>query len=227
MNADQVFGPNGKEIRREAGIGTAKPFRVYPVYTFLECRANPKAARKGEIMDRKQFLKKTCEIGVCGCALSFLTPQKSLLAEEVTPSDRKLEFARYILAKMVGFMADGTEKSDWAGLLEKTGRECSKLYQNSPQFKGKPDEYLIAIKKAWGTESLWDKEKGIITLTGPETECGCPLVDKKLTPVFWCNCSVGFQKETFETIFGKPVQVILKESKLRGGKRCIVDVQLT
>ena len=95
------------------------------------------------------------------------------------------------------------------------------------KFKGDPIGYLAAVKKAGGTDSSWDKEKGIITIVVPEGECGCPMVDNKRTPVFWCNCSVGFQKETFETIFGKPVQVALKESKLGGAKHCIFEVKLS
>ncbi len=59
-----------------------------------------------------------------------------------------------------------------------------------------------------------------------EGECGCPLVDNTRTPAVWCNCSVGYQKESFEAIFGRPVQVALKESKLSGSKRCVFEVKL-
>lgn len=73
---------------------------------------------------------------------------------------------------------------------------------------------------------MWDKEKGVVTSTGPEGDCGCPLVSMKRTPAVWCNCSIGYQKETFETIFGRPVQSRLKESKLAGSKRCVFEITL-
>ena len=41
------------------------------------------------------------------------------------------------------------------------------------------------------------------------------------------HCSVGYQKEAFETIFGRPVQASLKESKLTGAKRCVMEVRLS
>ena len=184
-------------------------------------------ARKGANMDRKEFLKSACGLGVCGCALSFLGVPEPLKAAEAPAEDPRLAFARYQLAKRIGFIATDTAAEACAGILEKTGRECAKLGQLQVRFKGDPEGYFAAIKKAWGTDSTWNKEKGIITIAVAEGECGCPLVDSKRTPAFWCNCSVGYQKESFETIFGKPVQVSLKESKLSGAKRCIFEVKLS
>jgi len=178
-------------------------------------------------MDRKEFLKNACGLGVCGCALNFLAAPGPLRAEDAAPKDPKLAFARYQVANMVGFMAADAAAAACAGIIEKTGRECARLGQLQARFKGDPAGYLSAIKKAWGTDSSWDREKGVITIAVAEGECGCPLVDNKRTPVFWCNCSVGYQKESFETIFGKPVRVALKESKLGGARRCLFEVRLS
>jgi len=178
-------------------------------------------------MDRKEFLKGACGLGVCGCALNFLAAPEPLPAEEAAAQDQRLAFARYQVAKLVGFMAADLTAEACAGIIEKTGRECAKLGQLQARFKGDPEGYLAAIKKAWGTDSSWDKEKGIITLAVPEGECQCPLVDNRRTPALWCNCSLGYQKEAFETIFGKPVQASLKQSKLGGNKRCVFEVKLS
>lgn len=178
-------------------------------------------------MDRKEFLKSACGLGVCGCALHLLGAPETLLAEETTAPDRRLAFARYQVAKLVGFMASDATPEVCAGILEKTGRECAKLGQLSAAFKGNPEGYLAAIRKNWGTESSWDKENGFITVTVPEGECGCPMVDGSRTPATWCNCSVGYQKESFETVFGAPVTVALKESKLAGSARCVFVVKVT
>jgi predicted ArsR family transcriptional regulator len=112
-------------------------------------------------------------------------------------------------------------------VLEKTGRECAKLGQLGVKFKGDPEGYMATARKAWGTDFQWNKEKGIITVSVPEGECGCPMVDNKRTPAFFCNCSVGYQKESFEAVFGRPVQASLKESKLGGSKRCVFEVRLS
>lgn len=119
-------------------------------------------------MDRKDFLKSACALGVCGCALNLLGATSLLGAgkstDEPDAADQRLVFARYQLAKLIGHLAAGA--------------------------------------------------------------CGCPLVDPERTPATWCHCSVGYQKENFEAIFGRPVEVTLKESKLQGGERCVFEVSL-
>jgi hypothetical protein len=177
-------------------------------------------------MERKDFLKGMCGIGACGCALNFLGAAGALSAEEAAPPDQRLAFARYQVAKLVGFMAADAPKEACIGALEKTGRECAKLTQLHARHKGDLDGYLAAIRQAWCTESSWDKERGVITLAVAEGECGCPMVDTKRTPAAWCSCSVGYQKEAFETVFGRPVKASLKESKLGGSKRCVFEVTL-
>jgi len=178
-------------------------------------------------VDRKEFLKSACGLGVCGCVLSVLDPSEVLAATTAQAPDQRLAFARYQVANMVGLMAAGPAAPACAEILEKTGRECSKLGGLPVRFKGDPEGYFAAARKNWGTEFSWDKEKGIITVAVAEGECTCPLVDNKRTPSFWCNCSVGYQKESFENVFGRPVKATLKESKLGGSKRCVFEVTLS
>jgi hypothetical protein len=178
-------------------------------------------------VDRKEFLKSACGLGACGCALGLSVRPEPLLGAQTQAPDQRLVFARYQLAKLVSFMKTDTPEDVSSAILEKTGRECCKLGQVPAKFKGDPEGYFAAIKQLWNTGSSWDKAKGIITVTVPDDgPCGCPLVDSRRTPAFWCNCSVGYQKEAFETVFGKPVQVSLQESKLRGGKQCVFAVKL-
>jgi hypothetical protein len=177
-------------------------------------------------MDRKEFLKSVCGLGVCGCALNLLSAPSLLHAAEAPAEDQRLAFARYQMAKLLGFMATDAPAEACAGILEKTGRECAKVGQLATRFVGDPEAYFATARKMWGTDFSWDKQKGVITVSVAEGDCGCPLVDKKRTPAVWCNCSVGYQKQSFETIFGQPVQARLKESKLGGSKRCVFEVTL-
>ncbi len=177
-------------------------------------------------MDRKDFLRSVCGLGACGCALNVLGLRSALQAAEAPAEDQRLAFARHQLANLVGFMAAGLPAEACAGVLEKTGRECAKLGGLQGKFKGDAERYFAMARKQWGTEFTWDKEKGVITVTVAEGDCGCPLVDKKRTPALFCNCSVGYQKEAFEGIFGRPVKAVLKESKLSGSKRCVFEVTL-
>jgi hypothetical protein len=178
-------------------------------------------------VDRKAFLKTVCGLGVCGCVASLVDPREALAATPEQAQDQRLAFARYEVAKMVGFMAAAPTAPASADILEKTGRECARLGGLAARFKGDPDGYFAAARKAWGTDFQWNKEKDIVTVAVAEGECSCPLVDSKRTPPFWCNCSVGYQKESFGAVFGRPVQASLKESKLGGSKRCVFEIALS
>jgi hypothetical protein len=59
-------------------------------------------------------------------------------------------------------------------------------------------------------------------------DCLCALVKDgtaRLSDTY-CTCSLGWMKETFETVMGRPVDVTLDESVKRGGQRCRFTVQL-
>ena len=175
-------------------------------------------------MDRKEFLRSACGLGVCGCALNLLGSVTPLQAAEPSAEEQRMAFVRYQLSKLLGFMAADVPAEACTGILEKTGRECAKVGPLHVKFKGDPEGYFAAAKKSWGTDFVWEKEKGILTATVPEGDCGCPMVSMKRTPAVWCQCSLGYQKEAFEAIFGRPVQARLKESKLSGSKHCVFEI---
>lgn len=177
-------------------------------------------------MDRKEFLKSACGAGLCGCAFAWLGGPAAAAAAEPSAEEQKLAFARYQLAKMVGFLDAEAPPAACARILETTGRECAKLGSLPAGFRGDPEGYFAAATRAFGTEFTWDKPRGVVTVAVAAGDCGCPLVDPRRTPAVWCNCSLGYQKEAFETVFGRPVQAQLKESKLGGSARCVFEVTL-
>ena len=178
-------------------------------------------------MDRKQFLKLACGLGACGCATKLAGHASALEGPEPRPSeDPRLRFARYQVANLVGFLGADLPVEACAGAIERAGRECAKLGQLHTRFRNDPEGYFEAGRRNWGTDFKWDKSKNIITVTVAEGPCGCPLVDPKRTPALWCNCSVGYQKESFETVFGRPVKARLLASKLSGSKHCVFEVTL-
>jgi hypothetical protein len=196
----------------------------FPTIQGVDGRVTDCTGRKGGDVDRKAFLKTVCGLGMCGCVARLIDPPEALAAGAAEVPDQRLAFARYQVAKMVGFMAAGPTAPACADILEKTGRECARLGGLGARFKGDPDGYFAAASKAWGTDFQWNKEKGTVTVAVAEGECSCPLVDSKRTPAFFCSCSVGYQKESFGAVFGRPVQASLVESKLAGSKRCVFEI---
>lgn len=177
-------------------------------------------------MERKDFLKTLCGLGACHCLADARSPGEEPAAPPKEAADPRLAFARYQFSNLVRFMGEGSAAAACREHVERTGRECAKLGGLAARYKGDPEGYFAAARKAWGTDFQWNKAKGVVTVTVAEGPCGCPLVHAKRTPPFWCNCSVGYQKESFAALFGREVRATLKASKLAGGKHCVFEVEV-
>jgi hypothetical protein len=114
-------------------------------------------------------------------------------------------------------------------VLRDLGVYCSSTDPRLERYRGDLEGYRAHLKQTLsGDDVAFDKERGIITVTGGERpDCFCPLISKGAhTPQVACNCSLGWHKGTWETVTGKKVRVELKESVLRGGKRCVFEVRI-
>ena len=115
-------------------------------------------------------------------------------------------------------------------VLHDEGAYCASLWdQTVIQHRGDFEGFRKLIQQgSSGDVVTWDRDKGVITMTSPErADCFCPLNSRRQhTPEVVCNCSLGWQQHTWETFLEKKVQVELKESVLRGGKRCVFEVRV-
>ena len=184
-------------------------------------------------MDRRDLLKQTCGMGLCACAASALMAQASQAAETPQDADRQIkrlqwwqDHTRKQFAKLWTLLESHLDEKTRLNLIEQLGRNCASMLGWAKEFKGNPEGFFQRMKERQGEELSFDKEKGIITITTPERDCVCGLVKNKVTPAYFCQCSIGWQKETYETILGKKVEVELKESVLRGSKRCVFKVHV-
>ena len=133
-----------------------------------------------------------------------------------------------LFAKFLEILSSSVNEEKSIEILEKLGRECAKEYRDSyVKFKGNIEGFLEEIKKEWVENAVFDKEANSIRISGKKKEsCFCPFVDKSITPSSFCNCSLGYNKEVFETIVNKPVKVQLGQSILRGGNSCDVLIEI-
>jgi hypothetical protein len=182
-------------------------------------------------MDRKEFLK-TCACG-CACAAACLVPSAAGSAnasadEAPKPEDWRLPFVKDHYAKLLQIIADKTDEKTLDEILRQLGRYCASMSALVNRHRGDIDGYISDFKNQYHDDITYDREKGLITVVGQErTDCFCPLIGlKQKTPKIACNCTLGWQQYTFETILGKQVRVELKESVLRGGKRCACEIHV-
>ncbi len=110
-----------------------------------------------------------------------------------------------------------------AKVLEQCGRQCQSqsfikkardIYQKSENI----DEFLDNFRQVYKHLHRDGDEVYIIY-----PKCYCSLVNKipprKLSATY-CNCSRGWAKALFEGALGRPVEVIMEESIVKGDKQC-------
>ncbi|MCJ7664261.1 MAG: hypothetical protein MUO24_08470 [Desulfobacterales bacterium] len=182
-------------------------------------------------MKRNDFLK-TCGAGVCGCGVLGLLAPLAASAEgrdgqtTTGPADdsllkRQLDGAHERFAKLLSIMSENLDEAVRLKILERLGRECAQDYSALFQkYRGDLQGFLAKIKTAWVERTEYDEKTGILRVIGMPNPCACPLVKIGRTPAEFCNCTLGWQQAAFSTVMGKPVNVEIEESVLRGGSRC-------
>jgi hypothetical protein len=160
-------------------------------------------------------------------AVGVIPSADSFAAESNPTEDWRLRFVRNRYAKLIDILSNHMNEKELTEVLHDLGAFCATTDPKLQTYRGDVDGYCEHIKKtASGDDVVYDRKKGTITMTSPErTDCFCPLISlQNQTPKIVCNCSLGWQQYTWETILGKKVQVELKESVLRGGKRCVFQI---
>jgi predicted hydrocarbon binding protein len=186
-------------------------------------------------MKRKDFFKNICKYGLCSCAAFTLLGRDETYAvsddqdQDIKDLEWKLDFIHKRFAKLLGIIDTTLDVNKKGEILEKLGHECAKEYKEDALiYKGNIEGYLEEIMKKWVEKTEFDKEKGIVRIFDKKREtCFCPFIEKSLiTSDTMCYCSIGWQKEIYETITGKPVNVIVTDSILKGGERCSFEISL-
>jgi predicted hydrocarbon binding protein len=107
-------------------------------------------------------------------------------------------------------------------ILESCGRRCiGKSFLRKAEAIAKKskstEEFLDGLSKVW--KHLHVSKEGVFVVY---ERCYCPLVkghEERVSPSF-CNCSVGWIRELFETGLKKPVKVEKMGTIKQGNKQC-------
>jgi len=176
-------------------------------------------------MDRHNFLKTACGFGICSCIGSGLLSGNKLYASESNETDWKEKFVKYRYAKLIDILDLTLDEKTKNRIIENLGMECSKI-GFAENYKSNLDGFFKEIHGRWGENASYDKEKGLIRIETPERDCVCPLVDSKMISKSVCQCSVGWQTQTYKTITGGEVEAKCIESVVRGSKRCVFEIRI-
>lgn len=176
-------------------------------------------------MDRKKFIKKACGLGACSCiGMGFLPTEKATAAGEMK-LDWKEDFIKYRFAKLIEILNANLDKETRDHIIESLGKVCA---NNSiaGKYKNNIDGFFKEINDRWGEKASYDKENGVIRIETPERDCVCPLIDSKLISESICQCSVGWQTQTYNTILDKEVEARCVESVVRGSTKCVFEIRI-
>jgi hypothetical protein len=175
-------------------------------------------------MDRKEFFRTCAAAGLCACSGSLAA------AETPNQEDWRLRFVKERYAGLLHILSGRMDAQNLNAILHDEGAYCASLWdQTVVKHRGDFDGFCKLLKQGIsGDEVSWDREKGVITMTSPEREdCFCPLNSRhQNTPAVVCNCSLGWQQHTWETFLQKKVRVEIKETVLRGGKKCVFEIHI-
>ncbi len=192
-------------------------------------------------MDRKEFVGKLVQIGVAAiaapmCCAEALAqaplPPLNCSMDPVTDADKQghgcdyaFPYAQRWLKRFMDVFDEELDQATRNRIMERNGQRCfiaayGSRKQTDPAFL---DEFLKkrGIRRE-GNDIYFDyvqNPKGMKVASG---WCLCAFVAKGPDGLSgtYCQCSVGYVREMFSQIAGKPVKVELLESLKRGGKSC-------
>jgi predicted ArsR family transcriptional regulator len=185
-------------------------------------------------MDRKDFFKKACLYGVCACAGMSLLSATNVFAnsnnktENNEEPDWRIGFMQERFAKLIDIVNENVDDKTRREIMEGLGRQCSKLgYEYIKEYVGDIDAFLEKFETDWAESVNYDKQKGIIKTVGKQNEyCPCPFVNNSKISKNFCDCSIGWNKESFEAVSGKKAEVERTSSILHGDKSCDFMIKL-
>lgn len=185
-------------------------------------------------MNRKDFFNKSCRCGIASLIGLTFIPNASFaqIADDSTQKEvekikNNMKFAQQRFSDLLKHLENYIDKETRLKLYENLGESCASVYvdQLTPlkgNLKMMLDEQL---KQDWLKEYNLNESAGTLKLIGkPKGKCGCPLVQKGLTPKEFCNCSLGHMKKIYEVVSGKKITVTLDSSILLGNEQCSFTV---
>ena len=192
-------------------------------------------------MERKRFLEVSLCLGALGGVRQALgeepegatppAPTTPAVAPPAAPPSRcegQAEFGRRLLTRFMADMDAQLDEPRRVALMEARGRSCARMgpMRVAQAHKGNLDAFIADFGRHAGPDGL-RREGNVVKVKYPT--CYCPLaseIKEALSPTY-CNCSVGWLKQMYETVTEKPVRVEVLETIKRGGQACRFNVILT
>ena len=138
------------------------------------------------------------------------------------------EFAQRWVKNLMESVDAHLDEEARAELMEDCGRACARAgpARVARDCQGNLEQWLSILARWHGGEEYIRRDGDTVEVLC--AECLCALVKDgpaRLSDTY-CTCSLGWMRETFEVVIGRPVVVTLVESVKRGGQRCQSTIQM-
>jgi predicted hydrocarbon binding protein len=109
-------------------------------------------------------------------------------------------------------------------IFQELGRNCARSLGWATKYKGDPEGFFAHMKAHSEETIAFSEDRKTITIVTQHRPCDCPIMKDQCVDGQYCECSIGWQQETYETILDKKVSVNIKEACFRGSDRCVFEV---
>jgi predicted hydrocarbon binding protein len=180
---------------------------------------------------RREFVK-ACMLGACSCPAALLAQEQEATQPQEPPVDVgrlqwKLAAAEQRFAYLLEIIDAQLSRKARAKLLKALGRRCAGHFMDmANRHKGDVRGYLEEAQKQWVAKVEWAEDGRSFRVFDKSPICSCPLIGAGKPSPTMCECSAGWQKETYGHITGGPVKVTVEQSILRGDPQCVFHIQL-
>ena len=194
---------------------------------------------------RKEFFQQSARLGGC-CGAALLAGSLSASADEkpktdsvFTPCEEKVKQGQDVIKRLIAQMDQKLDPATRREIMESCGRLCHDGAHPGakPPTSEEAAKFLDGMRRYLGPEGVQQAGDETVIyfkytrnprgLKVADGYCLCPILEdapRDVSPTY-CQCSVGYVRAIFEQGLGKPVEVELTESVLRGDKGCNFTVR--
>jgi hypothetical protein len=180
-------------------------------------------------MDRKDFLCRTLQLGLCSCGVAALDGAASGWAEAAAPDEleaarRERDFVRNWVSDLLDTAEAELPRELQVKLMEGCGRGCYRRHEFKTRIaehgRGDVDKLIAAYGKNF---EAWREGRSVHIRYGEvSSRCYCPVVRERPAKAndIHCECTRSTHQSIFEAALGRPVRVEVLETLRRGGRTC-------
>jgi hypothetical protein len=185
-------------------------------------------------MKRQDFIKSAAGACLACAGGSFLGGQEPPSAADQTSLERRARkreetFKQNYISTLMENLEKGVDEPTRVRMMNDCGRACARrgeLFKTAEAGRGDLKAFLTRMTEILGPDSAVLVDEKTVRWNYPRCYCELVAAGPERLPAVYCQCSVGWVLEMFETVLGRPVKVRLVQSIRTGGPSCVFHIDV-